>query len=346
MDEIITTERKVSPFFQLILIIISMFSITLIFYMRYHVFHSHDEAPVFSTISPETYKQFGEFPDNIRVGLYINDFQTFDITKNEFIFSGVIWFEYYPGIISLDTLTKFSFDKATILYMSLPDTLMVTGEKLLTRYNIRIQFNSALDYRDFPLDNHTLHLVFNHQHISPNEFLFSCGTREFIIKADTSVYGWKQINQQVTPGYTKAVIDPYDPNKTFYYPLVSFAVDYERSGIRYMLSIVLPLLLIFYLVIFSVSLDPAAQIGVTTGGITATLAYRFVIENLSPQVGYFMLSDYIFFLVLCAICFVFLLNLIDTYGFHISLFSKRIMLILIHAMVIGANAYLLFFWIR
>jgi hypothetical protein len=314
--------------------------------MRYHDFHSHDATPIFSTISPQTFKQFGEYPDTIRIGLYINEFQKFDIIKNEFIFSGVIWFEYYPGIISLDTLTKFSFDKATILYMSLPDTLMVTGEKLLTRYNIRIQFNSALDYRDFPLDNHTLHLVFTHQHISPNEFLFSCGTREFIINADTTVYGWKKINQQVTPGYAKSVIDPYDPNKTFYYPLVNFAIDYEHSGIRYMLSIILPLLLIFYLVAFSTSLDHSIQIGVTTGGITAALAYRFVIENMSPQVGYFMLSDYIFFLILSAICFVFLLNLIDVYGFRISVLYKKIMLVLIHAMVVGINAYLLFFWIQ
>ena len=81
-------EKKtiVSPLFQLILIIASLFFLSTIFYMRYHMFHSHDETPAIYTISPDTFKQFGEFPEDIRVGLYINEFQKFDITKNEFIF--------------------------------------------------------------------------------------------------------------------------------------------------------------------------------------------------------------------------------------------------------------------
>ena len=34
----------------------------------------------------------------------------------------------------------------------------------------------------------------------------------------------------------------------------------------------------------------------STGNIVALVAYRFVIESISPKVGYPMIADYIFFL--------------------------------------------------
>lgn len=336
-------QEVVSPLFQLCLIIFSIISLSFIYYKRQSVFQAGDEKPNISIISPETFKQFGDFPGTIQTGLYINQFQKFNITQNEFTFNGTIWFEFNPGVISLDTLEKFSFDKGTILSISPPNTQLLNG-KLLVRYNIRVTFNSAIDYTFFPLDNHTLYLVLSHQFISPSEVQFDSSTTKFLPAPNVTTFGWSQINKSVTPGYASAILDPYDPNKTFYYPIALFAIDYVRSGIRYALSIILPLLLIFYLTIFSISLTETSQMALATGGITAALAYRFVIESISPMVGYFMLSDYIFFLALIAMCLVFILCVIDEFAVHIPLYYKKFAIAAIHALVIGFQAYLLILW--
>lgn len=339
----IDEQELVSPLFQLLLIGISILCLSYIYYKKQTIFQASDERPDLIIISPKTYQTFGAFPGIIQTGLYIYEFQKFNITQNEFVFNGTIWFLFNPGVISLTTLQKFSFDKGTILYMSLPNTQLLNG-KLLVRYNIRVEFNSPIDYRLFPLDNHTLYLVLNHQFVSPGEILFDSSTTDFLPALNVATFGWQQINKTATPGYAQAVLDPYDNKKTFYYPITVFSIDYVRSGIRYALSIILPLLLIFYLTIFSVSLNPSSQIALTTGGITAVLAYRFVIESISPMVGYFMLSDYIFFLILVALCLVFLLSIIDMFAVHIPLRYKKISIGIIHGIVIGMQAYWLMFW--
>jgi hypothetical protein len=40
--------------------------------------------------------------------------------------------------------------------------------------------------------------------------------------------------------------------------------------------------------------DALNIMALATGGLTSIIAYRFVIQGMSPKVGYFLLSDHIF----------------------------------------------------
>lgn len=339
----IPEEAKIRPFIQVVLIILSATIIGGLLSVRLNHYIMNDPKPPIFHITPETYKTFGGFPDTIQVGLYISQFRNFNIITGEFDFDGIIWFEFNPDILSLQTIEKFVFKSGDIVSKSSPDTQMV-DDKLLVRYNIRVKCTSPLNYSAFPLDDHALQLVIANYFIAPSTALFSSSVREFIVKAQTESFGWERTNRTVKTGIEKMEIDLYNAKKTNYYPIAIFSIDYARSGIRYTLSVLLPLLLIFYLTLFSLSWGKGGGVNMAIGGITTTLGYRFVIENFSPKVGYFMLSDYIFFLFLICNAITFLINIVDAYARPFSLREKCSSLIGLHTLVIAACIYLFIFW--
>jgi cytochrome c oxidase subunit IV len=87
---------------------------------------------------------------------------------------------------------------------------------------------------------------------------------------------------------------------------------------------VLPLLLIFYLSIFAFSIKDIVLAGtLILGSTSGLLAYAFVIQTISPLVGYFMLSDYLFIFVLMSIFIIFLITILYAVPEHIA--SKRVL---------------------
>lgn len=341
------TIAKIRPLTQIMLIIVSSCIIWAALYRRLERFVPHDPAPPIFNVTPETYNYFGGFPDEINVGLYISQFRKFNMVTDEFDFNGILWFEFNPDTISLETLEKFDFEKGEIKYKSNPDTQLVDG-KLLVRYNIRVACNSQLDYASFPLDNHRIHLTLANHFVAPSTILFSSSEDQFIVNTKTKSFGWQQVNKNVATGFEKVEIDPYDNRKTSYYPVTIFTLDYVRYGIRYVLSIILPLLLLFYLSLFSFSWpgkQEGAGLSLTLGGVTATLGYRFVIENLSPKTGYFMLSDYIFFLFLVTNSLIFFIQVMESYTPRILTWAEKFStLLFLHSLVIISCIYLFLFW--
>jgi len=329
----------VSPYLQIVLIVLSASVICFFLYRRlFDTFVQSDAKPPVEIITPAKVYEFGGFQGIIKVGLYLNQFEKFDMIKNDFVFTGIIWFEFNPDLISLETLQKFSFSSGEILSQSPPDTILVDG-KILARYNIRVRFSSTLNYSDFPVDDHRLYITLIHQFVSPSDILFDSGEREFVVVPELS--GWDRINHAVETGYRTSEIDAYDKRKTMYYPVALFSIDYSRYAARYVISILLPLLLIFYLLMFCFSLAAVSSISLSTGGITGILAYKFVIDNLSPQTAGFMLSDYLFFLFLAASFLAFFVNVVDIFTLQIPLFAKRIFIIILHIIVAGITAYFL-----
>jgi len=333
-----SSTTRVSPLFQIICILLSASIITLMLYIASHNTQATEPMPLVEQINPETLTEFGGFPDEVTVGLYIEQFQTLDILHNNFMFNGIIWFLLNPGVISLDSLQKFEFQRGEIVYLSKPN-IQLYKKKLLVQYHARVKFTSALDYQAFPIDNHKINLVFTHPFITLSEALFESSTNNFVVKAQTEASGWKLQDQQVSYGYVTARLNEDDAEQNKYIPQVIFSMDFVRIGSRAVVSILLPLLLVFYLAMFTFSLDPRLSITIATGSITAILAYRFVIENLSPATGYFMLADYLFFLFLTASCFVFCLNVVNAFTTRIKSYYKKYVIVAIHLIVLIAIMY-------
>jgi hypothetical protein len=332
----------VSPVFQLVLIVLSSVIIFTVIFHRLHVFKTTDRRPDYEVITPKKIAQFGTLPAVIQVGLNIDHFQVFDMVRNNFIFSGIIWFKFDPGAISISTLESFVVRRTEILQRSHPDTQLIDNQLLVT-YNIVARYTSQLDFTYFPLDGHVLYLTLMHPSLSPQEIIFDSSKQNFIVKAETLAFGWKMLNTDVKTGYRTTVLDEFDPRTNRAIPIAIFSIEYLRTGIRYILSIILPLLLIFYLGLFSFSIR-RGSVTFTAVCVTALISYRFVIENISPSVGYFMLSDYLYFSFLTATFLIFLCSIINEYIAVISLMVKKALLVIFHTLINTIILYLLLIW--
>lgn len=335
-------DNRVPIVFQVICIALSLAWFTFIIDRRLNIFYPRETAPELLHISPPAYQKFGAFGSFVTVGLFIERFQTFDMINNNFLFTGYVWFKYLTGTISVQNLDKFYFLQGDILDRSVSET-QVIDQYALTTFHVKVKFSSLLDYTDFPFDGHRIRISISHNKLSPEDIIFDSAQRALIVKTDEKERGWQRLDHQVDTGYLESAIDAQDQRNTQYHPAVTFSIDYERYGIRFILSIFLPLLLIFYVALFGFSLDEGSALRNAVGGVTGILGYRFVIDNLSPKVGYFMVSDYIFFLVLSLTCCTLVLFIIAVFRKSlITMKTKAIALVTLHLLINGLSAYFFF----
>jgi hypothetical protein len=339
-SKFIEPERSyISLKYQIALIGISSIAFFIMLYFKASVFSTQETPPTILPISPKSVQQFGDSANPVETGISITEFIDFDIVTNQFTFDGIIWFSFEPEAVALDSLDQFSFVKGNIIKKSAP-TIKLINDKLNVQYTIRVTFKSDLSYKDFPLDNHQIYIVLINQALTPSEISFESSLQKFLVSADVSTEGWDLVNRAIQTGYFQSQLDPHDPLQTIAYPGIVFILDYKRNSIRYALSILLPLAMIFYLTLFSISIRLLSAIAIAVTAVTAILAYRFVIENLSPKTGFFMLSDYLFFLFLAATVAIFIIDIAES-GFSIPPWGKKITILIIHLIVLGASIYFL-----
>jgi hypothetical protein len=323
--------------------ILTSLLLTGMFGYRFSFFKERDPRVAYNVITPTKFKEFGSFSNEVPVGLYIDDFEQFNIIKNEFVFTGQIWFMLAPGSISLETLEKFSFARGDILQRSYP-YLKIVNERLFVQYNIRVKMNSPLNLEDFPLDNHTICIQLDHLYTHPNEILFEPALDNFRIEANLKPFGWVIADKEIKSGYIERRLDSLENGKAQYYPTTLFYFDIIRYGIQHTLTIFLPLILIFFVILFCFSVkESTVSFSLAIGGLTTILAYRFVIVNMSPQVSYAMMTDYIFLFILGSGVCIFLVHVSDMfYNFVLTLWFKKLVLVVMHILINVVSFYLLY----
>ncbi|HJZ23428.1 MAG TPA: hypothetical protein VJ201_03155, partial [Candidatus Babeliales bacterium] len=232
--------------------------------------------------------------------------------SNKFVLDGILWFKFDPSVVSFEVINKFSFEKGMILQKSDPVIKNVDGI-LFVRYAIRIEFFSELNHRLFPLTDHRIFFILSNQSSSPKDLIFKSSTQAFNISERLQPRGWQPKDLKTQSGYILSRLNPALEFDDVAYPVLLFEVDFTKPGLRKVMLVIIPIFLIFLLGLFSLVLDPimhgAPIISLSLGSIIGLLTYGFVIAQLSPEVGYFTLTDYLYTFVLVAIFLCFLLNL-------------------------------------
>lgn len=331
---------RVSVRFQTIVIMGSIFCLFLTYQHRLSQFHAVDAIPQLKDYNPESLAIFGDFYSPIITGLVIEQYEVFDIINNNFVIAGTLWFIVDPSVTTTEMLSKFNFEQGTLLYVAPPQTNLI-DDKLLVQYRIRLQFFGSLVYTYFPLDEHRISLTLTNKILSPQEAIFISESRYFLVNASVDGFGWAIEDKYVTYGYTTYYLDKaknkdQDRNDD---PYVEFIVDFKRTSYRYVISIIFPMLTFFYLSLFGFSMAGSSRFYLPTASLTALVSFRFIIDKLSPSVGYFMLSDYLFFTFLAAIFMTFIFLLFDELSRSITLFFRKIFLLLLHLSVVLLNIY-------
>ncbi|HBL98266.1 TPA: hypothetical protein DDZ86_01320 [Candidatus Dependentiae bacterium] len=291
-------------------------------------------APV-QTLTPKKLAYFGGTPSDVTVGMFVRDFPQFDAVRGTFSVDTTVWFLFDPRLVSIERIGDFTFERAEILKRSEP-YVRVVGNMVFVRYDMRMRFNMSFDYQDFPFDGHRLNFTMVHYFLSPAEVTFNSSRANLVMSPDINIPGWRNIDRRVATGYSEERLETQDGKQESFYPRAVFSLDFERIGTRNIISIFLPLLLVFFIALFTFSFDPVGKMGVqavtlSATSITALIAYRFVIENMSPPVGYFMASDYIFLIFLVSCCAIFFINI---FGAYVSGISKAIIAVVLESIIV------------
>lgn len=269
-------------------------------------------TPIYS-LTPAQLAKFGGTPAEVKIGMYVRDVPKFDPVHSDFVLDVVIWFIFDPRLVSFDRLKNFYFEQGEVLYKSEPK-ISIKGDDLFVRFDMRLRFNATFDYREFPFDDHRLNLALVHDGFTPAEAWFDATRNNLEINPLMSILGWRCFDWRVSSGFTPQRFAAKMLRGTeSFFPTIVFSFDFERVGIRHVISIFIPLLLILFIALFTFSIDPYGKnasniVTLSATTVTALIAYRFVIETMSPGVGYLLMSDYVFLAFLIVACLIFFLN--------------------------------------
>jgi len=324
-------------------VILFLISITLVFVFLLkptRTFISTDPPP---KIEPIT-SRLEHLGHKVETGIHLENFHEFDLTNNSFVLNAIVWFKFNPSIISLDTIEKFSFEKGDILKRSKPITKLI-GNLVLAQYRIKFKFTTNLNYKVFPLNSHRIFITLTNKSVSPKELIFEASESGLTLSKNMLISGWKKDRHEVITGYSESLLDRNDPTTKIFHPVIIFVLDFIRSGTRQLVVLFIPLLLFLYLMLFSLSLGKDLYIRrsiMSFGSISGIIGYRFVVERVSPKVGYLMFIDHIFNILLFISLLIFIVNLATKdkeYNF-----ARGLLVLIAHSMFLISLYYLCFYW--
>jgi len=330
----------VSPVFQVCLILINLAVIATLVWHRSGITRIAEHTPNYFRAADQKSAPQASL---IRTGLHVDHFEAFETRESIFTFSGTAWFEFDPDKVAPEKIADFTFESG-ISHERRPLEITTTPDgKILAQYAVKETITRPMDHRLFPLDSHRLYMALANRHFSADLVRFISSKTDFVSDANLKLFGWKQVGEDVECGFKRVGIDETDESRYTDYPVALFSIDITRSGIQFLLLILLPLLFIFYLALFTLSAG-TQNIGITASVMVAIPGYRIVIQNIAPSVGYLVLSDYLFFIFLAATGCVFLTNIITSASPRLTERHRRYAIIAIHTAVLAACTYLFEFW--
>lgn len=325
---------------QLFLIAVNIILVIIILQKPINTFISTDPPP---QVLP-TSRKLGHTGYKVEAGMHIENFHEFDLTNNSFILNAIVWFKFNPAVLSLDTIEKFSFEKGDILYKSKPITKLI-GNKVLAQYRIKFKFTTNLDYKMFPLNSHRIFMTLTNKSVSPKEIVFESFESGLTLSENVLISGWRKERHDVITGYSESYLDRNDPTTKIYHPVIVFVIDFMRSGLRQVYVLLIALMFIFYIGLLSLSMGHvqyARKITISMATITSFLYYRFIVERISPKVGYLMFIDNTFHLLLLIAFFIFFINLATKNKEYRAV--RGAVVLLVHALFIVSWYYLCHLW--
>lgn len=312
------------------------------FYRPTADFESTDDYPNLIPMTPQKIISFGGSPSKVDVGMFIRDIPEEDFVRGQFVLDITTWFRFDPTLIPLKQIGKFWFDNAIARYKSKPYT-RIEGNKLFASYDMRLSFALKMNYENFPFDDHKLNFSLTNYFLSPSEAIFKSSKSNLIINESAGVAGWKMIEKGIKTGYIEDKMSPHNKRANKLHPRVIFSMDFARSGVRHIVTILIPLILVFFIAMFTLAFDPYGHnkgnvVTIAIASISAIIAQRFIIETMSPKSGSFMISDKFFLLFLVMCCSIFFINI---FARSITSFYKNLIAILLYSIALISTIYIL-----
>lgn len=337
-SEPIEKSKALSPAFVSVCFVFMLLGSLGVSWMHFQSYTPQDIPYVVTPMSPQAIKNFGGHPGIVNVGLIIENFHTFQMIENKFTFSGTLWFRFDPNLVSLETIDKIIIKNGKFIEKS-PPHIRLVGELLFVRYAIQAEFQCHLDFKAFPDDDHALYIIFTHPGVSPNSLMFQSARPNLAVLDSMERQGWRELDKIVEAGYSSNNVQSAIIDIEFTNPVVAFIIFYRHNTMRNLLNILLPLLVMMGLVLLSFAVDREKfgkqRLEAPIQAIAASIAFRFVIDSMSPKVGYTMASDKFFFMFLFFYLIMFVVAL-NTHRLNVPL-ERAVVIAMSLAVVVGTT---------
>jgi len=319
MDVNFTLKDVISFKGQLITLAVTTLAIAYIFSGSLSEFRPSSKSSYVLQVTPEVIKKWGHEPAHVKTGFYWHEFINFDVVKNDFLINAIIWFDFDPTKVKLEDIEKFSFTKGSIHQKSAPLVKKISDTLTYVEYNLRIQFNSIFDYSRFPLDDHKIYLNLINNSVDAQDVVYDVAPDDYVVPEYVFLGGWGIASHDAAAGYTQYLLSK--DTKETKHPKILFSLGIKKQDFRELLLLFLPVFFIFCFSILTLSPYFPSPMGSMLSLVTAFMAYTIVVAHMVPDVGYFILIDYLMLFLLLSIFVIFLINFLG--ALPPEIFSKE-----------------------
>lgn len=314
-----------TPLCKTLLLFVTILYLPIIFKINMRSFNTTDTLPQIKALNTEVLKTLGPFTVRVKTGMFIKNFPVFDIVKNTFLVDAIIWFEFHGDEIMLETIGKLSIDSGKLTYLSPPD-IRIFEDRIFAKYNVLFELKTDLNFHKFPFEDHQLSIVLSNDFVTPEEMVFSVDASSFQTRPNIAPSGWKLQDMSVDAGILQLQLDKEDKTKKSEHPKALFVMKFMKDSARKALVIFVPLFSATFLALLSFVINignPVGKFSLAITSLTALLGYRFVIEQMLPQVGYLTTTDAIYLFLLLFIFIIFSFQLLITRYYALTSAEKN-----------------------
>ncbi|KKP95993.1 MAG: hypothetical protein US13_C0001G0153 [candidate division TM6 bacterium GW2011_GWE2_36_25] len=297
---------KKNFYFDDVVVLIAMFFVGILIFFYSNRLITTDPMPENVFIVPQEFSKVSRTFSTINTGFILTGIPLVNPNENEFVVEGLLWFEYDPSRISSESINKFSFVNGTIEAKSEPK-VEARGNLLLVKYLIKLRFSSRLDYEMFPFDDHRIYFILTNLFLNSGESVYTIASTDFIVPKNLLIPGWSCKEYNAMFGKTPIVEKLSGLEES--YPQVIFILKLQKNSLGIIFTIIIPLLIMFYISLISIM--PIYEVSgvkqkrfnweyysIAIGNFAAVLAYRYVIQTVSPQVSYLTVADFLYIYIL------------------------------------------------
>lgn len=238
----------------------------------------------------------------VEVNLFVNTFSEFEIIQNNFNMDATIWFSYDENSVSATTIEEFQFENAKIINKSLLQSEKLPNGKTLVSYNVQLSFKGNFNYHYYPFNRHRLNIVLINPSTDIQKLVYVTTDKNFNVSDKAFTKDWKKTSTQTRYGLAERRLMLDNKQTTISYERVIFSINFDRNSLKTLFLIFLPLFLIFFIGLLSLTFDVLTQftiiLSLNLGSTTALLFFAEILNKSSPVTNIITLADSIYFLLL------------------------------------------------
>lgn len=286
-------KKPVSPYFQLILIIINLFFITIFSYFFHKNFYSLDYFPKTNILNISNSEE-----STVPLNLKIKEIVDSDVRLGKVTFDLNLSFILKENLNEEELNKKINFLNGKILKLLLEKKEV--NNNYYYSFNYVVELKNKLNYSMYPFDDHvaSLKLKINRNFFKKELVSFFPKVK---INDENDFSGWKLHDSKIKSSYSK------DKN----FQKINFFFALNKEGYKITLSILFPLFILFMLNLLSMSLNLIEGRKIIITSLLGLNSFRIVLENSSPKTTYLLTIDVFYLLFLIISLIIFFLHLLE-----------------------------------